>query len=668
MDNPIQSDGLYFLKRNPLFNPLGEDVLMTLVSLLKPMSIDRGATLLHEGDPGQSLFLIKSGRLRITSLAENNEEKTVAYLGRGDAVGELSMLTGEPHAFSAVTDTPCELLQLSKTDFDQVLEAHPLIGIHLSRALSKRLAISFQPTQRKPKEPQRILIFPALPHEASILCLVNMAIALVEQTRRKVILVDMTPRSGDMARALGLHPPLSMDTMLKEQDFLDIAALRRLIMVHPSGLEVLSLHPRLLKEHLLGVVPSLLGLLKDHYDFSLLVDPMDDEDLTTIFLRESDRAMGIVWDQAIPQADATLPKLRLMADRESVSFMTIFLHHPSSQHAFKANYRVPWSESFHQPFRSSGSPYLASDQAVHALQALERVARGLGKLRVGLAMGSGAAFGYALVGILKVFEREGIPIDIVSGTSMGALLGSFFCAGYSPAQIQEISRGITKKWLFKNIFGDLTFPHSGFMAGQTLSGFLRSVLGNVEFDQLRIPFAAVATDIRTGQEVVLREGRVADAVRASTSLPILFQPYHWKDLYLVDGGLVNPVPATTAAAMGADILISVNLTAKPSLRKIPGRKKILPLPLVPEAPNMAEVFFKMLYTMQYEIAQARTEIAHVTLAPDLRDFNWTEFHRSEDILKVGEASSEEALAKIKSLLPYFSDYCKVPLGISLRAY
>jgi len=666
VDSQIPSDGLYFLKRNPLFSPLGEDVLGELVDLLKPEQIDRGATLLREGDPGQALFLIKSGRLRITSKSDRGEEKTIAYLGRGDAVGELSMLTGEPHAFSAVTDTPCELLKLSKTDFDQVLEAHPLVGIHLTRALSKRLAVSFHPQQEKPKEPQRILVFPALPHEASILAIVNLAVALVEQTRRKVILVDMTARAGDMARALGLHPPLSMDTLLHKQDFLDIASLRSLITVHPCGLEVLSLHPRLLKEHLLGVVPSLLGLLKDHYDYSLLVDPVEDDDLTAIFMRESDRAMGIVWDQAIEQADATLPKLRLLADRETVPYMTIFLHHPSSHNPFKANFRVPWSETFHQPFRTSGTPYLSSEQARPALEALERVARGIGKLRVGLAMGSGAAFGYTLIGVLKVFEREGIPIDVVAGTSMGALLGSFFCAGHSPAKIQEIAAGITKQWLFKNIFGDLTLPHSGFMAGQTLSGFLRSILGDMEFDQLRIPFAAVATDIRTGQEIVLREGRVADAVRASTSLPILFEPMKKGEHYLVDGGLVNPVPATTVANMGADILISVNLTAKPSLRKIPGRKKLLPL--VPEAPNLAEVFFKMIYTMQYEIAQARTEIAHVTIAPDLRDYNWTEFHRSDTILKVGESAAEEALPKIKSLLPYFSDYCKVPLGISLRAY
>src|SRR5205807_909160 len=205
-----------------------------------------------------------------------------------------------------------------------------------------------------------------------------------------------------------------------------------------------------------------------------------------------------------------------------------------------------------------------------------------------------------------------------------------------------------------------------FLAGQTLSAFLRGVLGHVEFHQLPLPFAAVATDIRTGQEVVLREGRVADAVRASTSLPIIFRPFLYKGHYLVDGGLVNPVPTSVVANMGADVLISIKLTAKPSVRRGLAQTKFFPL--APRSPGMAEVFFKMLYTMQYEIAQARTEIAHVVIAPDMRDFLWTEFHRSEEILKVGEAAAEVAVARVKSLLPFFADFCRVPLGISLRAY
>jgi len=116
--------------------------------------------------------------------------------------------------------------------------------------------------------------------------------------------------------------------------------------------------------------------------------------------------------------------------------------------------------------------------------------------------------------------------------------------------------------------------------------------------------------------------------------------------------------------MGADIIISVNLTAKPSVRRGMHRK----FPLVPTTPSVMEVFFKMIYTMQYEIAQARTDIAHVAISPNMTDFLWTDLHRSQEIIAIGEAAAEEHVAKLKSLLPFFADYCRVPLGVSLRAY
>jgi NTE family protein len=667
MDSQIRTDGLYFLKRNPLFGPLGEEVLTELVASLKFVVMDKDSAILRADEPGDILYLIRNGRVRIVSRTPTGHDKSIAYLGRGDAVGELALLTGEPQAFSAIADTACEFLTLSKTSFDAVLEKNPLVGIHLSRALSRRLAISFHPPEDKPKEPQLIALVPALPHEATLLFTINLALALVGQTRRRVLVLDTSARSGDVARALGLQAPPAQEVLIREEDLLDMKILQRLVAVHPSGLELLSLTPRLLKENLFNAYPPFLSLLKDHYDLILALGPVEKDPLAECLLRESDQLFLVTWDQARELEPSVRAALAENATGALAPLRTIQLQHPSSAGKDPADFRVPWSGLFHQPFRESGAPYLPIDEAKPAILALERIARTLGKLRVGMAMGSGAAYGYGLVGILKVFERENIPIDLVAGTSMGALLGSFYCAGKSPAEIQEISKTITKRWLWENIIGDLTFPHSGFLAGQTLSAFLRSVLGLVEFHQLPIPFATVATDIRSGHEVVMKEGRVADAVRASTSLPILFQPFLHKGRYLVDGGLVNPVPTSVVANMGADVLISINLTAKPSVRhgmRHPDRF----FPLAARSPGVWEVLFKMIYTMQYEIAQARTEIAHVVLAPDMRDYLWTDFHRSEDILKVGEAAAEEAVTKVKSLLPCFADYCRLPPHISLRAY
>jgi len=651
---------MYFLKRNPLFGPLGEDVLLELVSLFKIMPIAQGAVIVKEGDAGEGLYMIRSGRARITSLVEGQEPRTVAYIGRGDTVGELALLTGDTHPYSVVSETAGELLVLTKSDFDSVLQAHPLVAIHLSRALSKRLAVSFRPPRDKPKSPQIISLVPALPHEATVIFTVNLALILLEQTRRRVLLLDLFPRNGDLARAVNLPPPAVNLEALRDEDLLDMEHLHRQIATHPSGLDILSLPPRLIKNHLLDDLPPLLNLLKEQYDFVLVLPPLEEDPISQILLPESDRILTVSWDHTLELQGPVMATMQKNIGKHMAPIWSVLLQHPSAESPPAADYRVPWEEALHAPFRDTGSPYLSGSNARPSLRALERVARAVGKLRVGLAMGSGAAYGYAIVGLLKVLEREGIPIDMVAGTSMGALLGSFYCAGLSPDKIQDVSKTITKRWLYENILGDLTFPRSGFLGGQTLQGFLRGVLGLVEFSQLPVPFAAIATDIRSGQEVVLREGRVADAVRASTSLPIIFKPYLYRGQYLVDGGLVNPVPTSIVSQMGADILISINLTAKPSVRRGIGASATQ-FPLAPRAPSAMEVLFKMIYTMQYEIAQSRTEIANVVIAPDMRDFLWTDFHRSEEILKIGEAAAEAAVPRIKSLLPYFSDFCQAPL-------
>lgn len=667
MDSTLKSDGLYFLRRNPLFGPLGDDVLEELVNVLKSRPLAQGGTLVRSGDTSDGLYFIRSGRARILTRGDDGTDKTLAYLGRGDAVGEMSLLTGEPHGYQVVTDTACEFLVLTKADFDALLEKHPLMAIHLSRAITKRLAVSFHNTHDKPRRPQIIALIPALPHEAIILSTINLAIALVEQTRRRVLVVDLFPRNGDLARALNLPPPpVSMES-LKDEDLLDLNHLHRQIRQHASGLELLSIAPKLLKGGLLDDIPPLLTLLKDHYDFTLVLAPLEENPISPIVLPEVDKALLISWDQAPELTASVFGAYRANLGPHQNATMTLHLQHPTSASAELVDFRIPWTEALHLPFRETGNPYLNGPDAARALAALERVARAIGHLRVGLAMGSGAAYGYAVIGLLKVFEREGIPIDLVAGTSMGALLGSYFCAGLTPAQVEQQARSITSSWLRKNILTDLSLPNSGFLAGHTLHAYLRGVLGNVEFHQMPIPFAAVATDIRTGNEIVLREGRVADAVRASTSLPIVFKPYLHQGHYLVDGGLVNPVPTSIVAQMGADILISLNLTAKPSVRRGLSRSRIA-FPLAPRSPSMAEVFFKMIYTMQYEIAQARTEIAHVVIAPNMQGFLWTDFHRSDDILRVGETAALEAVPKIKTLLPFFAHACQVPIGPLPRAW
>jgi len=181
--------------------------------------------------------------------------------------------------------------------------------------------------------------------------------------------------------------------------------------------------------------------------------------------------------------------------------------------------------------------------------------------RIGLALGSGGARGAAHTGVLKVLEREGIKVSVVAGSSIGALVGAAFAAG---VPIEDVEREWLATDVQKILRGFLpTFPRAGLSSGAELRRMLVEILGSVEIQELPIPYAAVACDIDSGETVVLREGPLVDAVRASTAIPGLFRPVRWNGRILVDGGLVDPVPVTTCRALGADVVIAVDITPRP---------------------------------------------------------------------------------------------------------
>jgi len=179
-------------------------------------------------------------------------------------------------------------------------------------------------------------------------------------------------------------------------------------------------------------------------------------------------------------------------------------------------------------------------------------------LKIGLALGGGSARGLAHVGIIQTLEAYNIPIDIIAGTSIGSVVGSLYAAGASINQLEEAALSMKKSKTFSLI--DLALPHSGLISGKKIVEMLNDLaLKDKTFDDLEIPFATVATDVESGAEVILNQGKVIDAVRASISIPGIFTPVKYQDYYLVDGGVVDPVPVDVVQKMGADIIIAVSL-------------------------------------------------------------------------------------------------------------
>ena len=269
----------------------------------------------------------------------------------------------------------------------------------------------------------------------------------------------------------------------------------------------------------------------------------------------------------------------------------------------------------------------------------------MARKKVGLALSSGAARGLAHVGVLEVLERNSIPIDLIAGTSIGAIVGAFYAAGKDMGTIKKAVVGLNRRQMLS--LADFTIPTRGFIKGRKITEWLKSVIGGISFQDLRIPFACVTTDISTGEEVVIKEGSVVDAVRASASMPVIFTPARLGGRYLVDGGLVNPIPVRILRKMGADFVIAVSVVPYLSNRVQPQDADSA---IKPKEPNILSVMVRIMYIVGYQAALSGIREADITIAPDVAHIRPDNFNRARECILRGEQAAQRAIPKLKRQL------------------
>jgi len=263
--------------------------------------------------------------------------------------------------------------------------------------------------------------------------------------------------------------------------------------------------------------------------------------------------------------------------------------------------------------------------------------------KVGLALGAGAARGLAHIGVLVVLEKEGIPIDLIAGSSIGAIIGSLYAQGKSARQLKELTLTLARSKLAR--FVDPSLPKSGLIGGKKIKDLLTSSLGgDLKFNDLRIPFACVATDIDTGEEVVIDRGSVPEAVRASISLPGIFNVVKRGSRYLVDGGLTNPVPVSVAKNMGADFIIAVNVLPDVTDRAH-GEVK-----LSVKEPNIIHIILQSIHIGTYSLVRSSMADADIVIEPDVSHMGAGDFRRAKESILLGELAAQNAIPEIKRKL------------------
>jgi len=220
---------------------------------------------------------------------------------------------------------------------------------------------------------------------------------------------------------------------------------------------------------------------------------------------------------------------------------------------------------------------------------------------VGLALGSGSARGWAHIGVIRALADAGVRVDCVAGTSIGAAVGAVFASGDLDA-LEDVARGLD--WKQVASFYDAVLPKSGLIDGTKLSKFIRRHVKEARIEELRLPFGAVATDLDTGEEVVIREGDIIEAVRASFSIPGILTPVRRNGRVLVDGGLVNPVPVSVLREMGADFVIAVDLNHG-VVGGRPSRGTIAPPEPAPPDTRVTEIKNRIAQALNTRMARVR---------------------------------------------------------------
>lgn len=255
-------------------------------------------------------------------------------------------------------------------------------------------------------------------------------------------------------------------------------------------------------------------------------------------------------------------------------------------------------------------------------------------IKIGLALGGGAARGFAHIGVIKALEAQGIVPDIVVGTSAGSLVGALYAAGNNGFALHrlalEMDEAAISDWSIP-LFAKAT----GVLKGEALQNYVNQTLKNVPLEKLKIPFGAVATDLNTGAPILFRRGNTGIAVRASSAVPSVFQPVRIGEQSYVDGGLVSPVPVRFAREMGADFVIAVNISAQPDSQP---------------AVSSVDVLLQTFAIMGQSINQYELREADIVLQPRLGKMKGHDFPGRNLAILAGEQATVSAMAEIRQKL------------------
>jgi NTE family protein len=626
----------------------------------------------QEGQPPSNFYCIIVGRVLIHTVEPGGYVKTLEYLHRGKYFGIISLLTGEPHSVTARAINDCLLLSISRANFDFLLKKIPALGIDLSQTLSRRL-------KNKDVHPKTIFestvlsVFSSYSQAGKTLYALNLALSLHTETRKSVLILDICGKESthSLPRRLGMgdnYPVLDLSS-----DFTHPGKMiERTLLKDPAGIDLVCLKYKREDDACVRRLVEIISHIVNDYHYIVLDLPSEMDTFVFEVLNQSDAIHILTSPEAVYLKRTHHLIKRLIADFHfpQTKIKIIVNEYKLSRISYPQQAQILDYEIFATlpriEFTAVDRLVLERPQSEYA-KVIRRIARQAGDCLVGLALGVGVAYGFCHIGVLKVIEEENIPVDVISGSSIGALVASLWATGRSSREILELTREFKEQKHIWNMI-DLTVPFLGFIKGNKLHNFLKRHLGNKTFYDVKLPLKIVASDIRRKESRVMERGSLVDAIMASCAMPGVFQPFKAREEMLLDGGMISPLPTEPLFSMGIKKIIAVNVTPSREdiLRQYEKMNGKIAAPFEAAGKgggfsvkrylagkfrtNILEIIFSSVELMQSELAQKESQLADVVLHPDVSGLHWLELHRAPEFARIGEEEARRNLDKIRQVI------------------
>lgn len=663
---PEMRDG-YLLDPIPLFSSLSPDEQNLIQQHSRIVGFKRGDIVYEEGTSADAFYIIISGRFRLFTRARGPEkESTLLYFYRGEHFGETSLLTNSKHSASVEAKTDAVALKISAESFHKLLHEIPSLALHLSRSLGRHLTREELGYSQHRREVRVAAFYYAAPTEGMSRFLTDFMKALKRETQSKILFLDL----ARIYKSCFFPELIRGDVRgydLASMDPSHEASIHEAIHKNPDEFDYLPFIANAALDSEEKKFASLLTYLTYHYDYLILCLPDKNTPVAVKALNYSDRIY--LWAEKRSDVFG-------FGDKKVAELCQDF---GFSRNEIKMIMPAQDTKLGGGDFRDGPSeiqlfsmlPSLQY-QRYRYEKTLTFLAKEWSERLVGLVLGSGAAYGLAHIGVLRVLEQEKIPIDIISGSSIGALIGTLWAAGYDSYEIEKVAKSVDKKNVFFKILGfrDISAMHRGFFKGDQIVRFLGTYLKSMTFQDLKIPVKIVATDLLTSEEVVLESGSVLNAIRASISIPGFLRPSPYRGSYLIDGGIVNPLPVKILSNMGVRKIIGVNVLPAPKdlIERNEIRRKAFHQEFQQQGrwsqmmtklkdrlqrrytANIFNVLMNSIIFTEFEVARMEGGDADIFIHASVPDAHWIEFFSADKFINEGIRKTREQLAEIRRLL------------------